>query len=677
MQQDIQPRCNRFQFRGIDVHNDGTRSSVIHLLKLLPGGKLKIRSTYSSVSSGHRTFKAEGTWNETQLFWKVNKEHKGHVHEVVYTISFSGSRKVTGNFKCNGQSGQLHYTSGEVTPSEKFQFEGEDVESDGTVQPIKGEITISPNGGVRIIYHATSASSETVKGRLLKRNISWTYSGKKYSGKVTGSNPLLPDSVTGIFEKEGGQGRFTYIVSYALEAAENDEASLDELSKVKSDATKKEVVRDIKYGQQYLSIISACKASGTKWNDPDFKPISSSIGNVKVKGEDPEWRRASEIWSNPKLFSDGISPHDIKQGSLGNCYFLAALSVLAEYPEFITKLFTCEDNDYGVYSMTFYPQGLRTEVVVDDWLPCYKGSPCFSKTYEEELWVLLLEKAYAKCYGSYKDIATGFAHQAMFDLTGAHHQYFTFGAAYTPEKVFERLVAADSAKHMMLAATPGKDSGLFETASTGLCAGHAYGILDARVFEGNKLLHIRNPWGHVEWTGAWGDKDSRWTPEAKAALPWSDVNDGTYWMCLEDFTKYFRSVTICYTGIPTNRLSTGLRIAPGCVKTLEVQITGKGRLRMSFCQGRMMSPNTLSTGLSIKSGDQYLTKQPVEFQYSYNIFSSEVLVETGTYELIVECTDDKKSPSYGYLSVHVSPNLSVKMKGGNFGKFIYKKPGEV
>ena len=56
-----------------------------------------------------------------------------------------------------------------------------------------------------------------------------------------------------------------------------------------------------------------------------------------------EWRRATD-WPSarsmvPELFKDGIDPNDIKQGMLGDCYFVAALATLAEWPDRVRKIF--------------------------------------------------------------------------------------------------------------------------------------------------------------------------------------------------------------------------------------------------------------------------------------------------------------------------------------------------
>ena len=75
------------------------------------------------------------------------------------------------------------------------------------------------------------------------------------------------------------------------------------------------------------------------------------------------------------MYSDGIEPGDVSQGCLGDCYFLAVLSSMAEFPERIKALIeTKEVNSAGIYLLKYYVNGLETSVIVDDYLPVYKGT---------------------------------------------------------------------------------------------------------------------------------------------------------------------------------------------------------------------------------------------------------------------------------------------------------------
>lgn len=63
---------------------------------------------------------------------------------------------------------------------------------------------------------------------------------------------------------------------------------------------------------------------------------------------------------------------------------------------------------------------------MDDQFPCSirGGDPIFSRARGPELWVLILEKAYAKIYGTYEKIEAGSSGEALVDLTGAPKEIY-------------------------------------------------------------------------------------------------------------------------------------------------------------------------------------------------------------------------------------------------------------
>ena len=59
------------------------------------------------------------------------------------------------------------------------------------------------------------------------------------------------------------------------------------------------------------------------------------------------------------------------------------------------------------------------EYVIDDFVPCFPFSqPLFSKTIQGDLWVLLIEKCFAKAYSSYRNLVSGNCKSALLDLSG-------------------------------------------------------------------------------------------------------------------------------------------------------------------------------------------------------------------------------------------------------------------
>ena len=159
--------------------------------------------------------------------------------------------------------------------------------------------------------------------------------------------------------------------------------------------------------------IQKCRDGKCKFTDEDFPPTTRSLIGVNAKlTEDPpssfsslKWKRLGEF---PKVsvgdpIFRGISPNDVRQGILGNCYFVAAVCGLAEYPSNIKRLFENEEvNEWGVYSLWFFVNGEWKNVIIDDYIPVNENEKMvFMTSKTNQLWVPLLEKAYAKAYGGY------------------------------------------------------------------------------------------------------------------------------------------------------------------------------------------------------------------------------------------------------------------------------------
>lgn len=91
------------------------------------------------------------------------------------------------------------------------------------------------------------------------------------------------------------------------------------------------------------------------------------------------WQKIEKVVQNPVIFSDKVEPGDIKQGYLGDCYFLAALAALAERPDRIFNLFLLRElNSVKYYSMKLLFKGKWLTIDIDQNIPTLYNKPAFS-----------------------------------------------------------------------------------------------------------------------------------------------------------------------------------------------------------------------------------------------------------------------------------------------------------
>lgn len=179
--------------------------------------------------------------------------------------------------------------------------------------------------------------------------------------------------------------------------------------------------------------------------DSDFPADMTFVkGNVKLPGlpqklqilnkmcnEKMLWKRASELDSNIQMIVDGIDPTDVIQGQLNNSYFLCAVSAVSEYQNRIQRLILQQEtHENGCYGFTFNKLGNWEMIAVDDFLPLIQikdGKYKFlgANSVNAEMWVPLMEKAYAKAYHGYDVIGNGGdMRHSLTDLTGAPSETF-------------------------------------------------------------------------------------------------------------------------------------------------------------------------------------------------------------------------------------------------------------
>uniref|UniRef100_A0A4W6DMH2 Calpain 2, (m/II) large subunit, like n=1 Tax=Lates calcarifer TaxID=8187 RepID=A0A4W6DMH2_LATCA len=312
--------------------------------------------------------------------------------------------------------------------------------------------------------------------------------------------------------------------------------------------------------QDFEQLRSECLRTGSLFCDPTFPTTWDSLGYNQLgryssKTIGVEWKRPTELCSDPQFIIDGAKRTDICQGALGDCWLLAAMASLTLDPQILSRVvppgqsFTSQYA--GIFHFQLWQYGEWVDVVVDDRLPTRDGKLLFVHSAEgREFWSALLEKAYAKVNSSYEALTGGSSIEGFEDFTGGIAESYDLKKA--PAFLFN--IMRKALKLGSLLGCSIDISSSYETeavTSQKLVKGHAYSITAAEQVHhcGSPvdLLRIRNPWGQVEWTGAWSDESKEWDgvhPEEKRKLDHS-ADDGEFWMSYTDFLRQFSRLDIC------------------------------------------------------------------------------------------------------------------------------------
>lgn len=240
--------------------------------------------------------------------------------------------------------------------------------------------------------------------------------------------------------------------------------------------------------------------------------------------------KSSEL--NSRIFPGGvkeISPSDIDQNGIGDCYYLSSLASLAQQrPQDIVNMI--KDNGNGTCTVTF-PQknlGIKTPVKVtvsiptDDEISKYEGA---GKGSNGSVWGVIMEKAYIEghLFGKTEVESSGFMiGKGISDITGNSTDVDYLGM--TRDKTTRNKIEQKIKDNKIIVASTFGDG----DKSKNISPSHVYSIL--AYDRATDMVTVRNPWGT--------------SGEPKDIQNNDGVKDGVFKLSLKEFNDLFS--LICY-----------------------------------------------------------------------------------------------------------------------------------
>ena len=340
--------------------------------------------------------------------------------------------------------------------------------------------------------------------------------------------------------------------------------------------------------------------------------LKKSINNINdLKKYKIVWKSCREIikGKKPVILPKKIDYSNFNQGNIGDCYFISCVNALSQIPQLLYFIMGLSDEDIQnenpkLFKVKFFIDGKWTPIYIEDSFPCF---PCIeNKKFkykligvtpkDNELFMMILEKAWAKINGGYDQIDGGIITNifelflgckcdllyhndinAVFDSVKENEKYFgnltlsssKFGSgyhAYSIIKTLEMYPKGDSCKIFIISNPHGKTSNL-ESSRIDLnkieeILQNKFGIENKSKYE--HFLNINN-----QYQGKKGKKGK----EGK----------GIIYMPLEYYKTWSRFTTVCYPHYSCPSYIFNIQNELECLYIYEIQLSEKQLFTCQVC----------------------------------------------------------------------------------------------
>ena len=305
-----------------------------------------------------------------------------------------------------------------------------------------------------------------------------------------------------------------------------------------------------------------------KFLDDKFTPDKQSLmdkskkstGIDKINIEQCDWIRASDLFKESiNLFPSKREEEEFhkfiinfrnNKGELFSHYtqFFHGISILSSIPNLIENIFESKEiNENGYYTLYVYINNDFQKILIDDELPVVKGTQTlrFSKPDKDEIWLPLLEKAFAKAHGGYGSLITSDITEVIQFFTGVPVEKFNINDLDDEDLT----IVMHNCKENFVFLEPKKDI----CKEIGIIEGKAYQLKDVFDLGGNEnegknniVLKIYNMFESNKYQGKWSKDGELFTQEIKTKVNFNQDDKNHIYFSIDFLKKYFHKISIVH-----------------------------------------------------------------------------------------------------------------------------------